>query len=405
MTSMFGSSLSGQAGYVHESTHFGRHLLFAKESDNRSAGQHKNVSENDASNTTTIKEAKKWTCAPASIEQFPRTLMSKYTREHGGVIIHLIVALYTFLALAVICDDYFVPSLEKLCDNMNLSSDVAGATFMAAGSSAPELAASVIAVFVSKDDVGLGTVVGSAVFNITLVISVCALFSGLVIDLHWWPMFRDCTYYMISIIALALCIMDETITWFESLILLLLYVLYVVIMANNAVFEKWALSLPISLNNMRTDSGEQTGLMKEDGLAINGKNGSVNAEYIISSSDEEINTTVILERTHANGIQSTEDSGKKKACTKLFNIITLPITTLAWITIPDCRKDSCSRYYMATLIMSVIWISLYSYILVWMITVIGSTVGVSDSIMGLTFLAAGVSTPDALSSLAVAKEG
>ena len=33
---------------------------------------------------------------------------------------------------------------------MNLSPDVAGATFMAAGSSAPELATSVIGVFVAK---------------------------------------------------------------------------------------------------------------------------------------------------------------------------------------------------------------------------------------------------------------
>ena len=41
--------------------------------------------------------------------------------------------------IAIVCDDYFVSSLEKICDKLNLSEDVAGATFMAAGSSAPEL--------------------------------------------------------------------------------------------------------------------------------------------------------------------------------------------------------------------------------------------------------------------------
>ena len=37
---------------------------------------------------------------------------------------------------------------------------MAGATFMAAGSSAPELATSVIGAFVAKDDIGVGSVVG-----------------------------------------------------------------------------------------------------------------------------------------------------------------------------------------------------------------------------------------------------
>ena len=49
-----------------------------------------------------------------------------------------------FWAIAIVCDDYFVPCLEIICDKMDLQSDVAGATFMALGSSAPELFASVI---------------------------------------------------------------------------------------------------------------------------------------------------------------------------------------------------------------------------------------------------------------------
>lgn len=40
-----------------------------------------------------------------------------------------------------------------------------------------------------------------------------------------------------------------------------------------------------------------------------------------------------------------------------------------------------------------------------MITIIGATLGIPDTVMGLTFVAAGVSVPDALSSIAVIKEG
>ena len=52
--------------------------------------------------------------------------------------------------LTIVCNDYFVPALTRVSDALCLTPDVAGATLMAAGSSAPELATSVIAVFVSK---------------------------------------------------------------------------------------------------------------------------------------------------------------------------------------------------------------------------------------------------------------
>ena len=53
----------------------------------------------------------------------------------------------------------FVPSLEAISEKLDLSEDVAGATFMAAGSSAPELFTSVAGVGV-ESDVGVGTIVG-----------------------------------------------------------------------------------------------------------------------------------------------------------------------------------------------------------------------------------------------------
>lgn len=64
------------------------------------------------------------------------------------------------------CDDFFVAALERISEVLNLSEDVAGATFMAAGSSAPELFTSTVDVFIFQSNVGIGTIVGSAVFNI-----------------------------------------------------------------------------------------------------------------------------------------------------------------------------------------------------------------------------------------------
>lgn len=43
--------------------------------------------------------------------------------------------------------------------------------------------------------------------------------------------------------------------------------------------------------------------------------------------------------------------------------------------------------------------------MVWMVVVIGFTFGIPDSVMGITFLAAGSSVPDAMSSVLVVRQG
>ena len=55
--------------------------------------------------------------------------------------------------------------------------------------------------------------------------------------------------------------------------------------------------------------------------------------------------------------------------------------------------------------MAIVWLCILTYLMVWMVTVIGYTFGISDSVMGITFLAAGNSVPDALSSILVVRQG
>lgn len=96
---------------------------------------------------------------------------------------------------------------------LKMSPDVAGATFMAAGSSAPELATVIIGVFYAEDDIGISGVIGSAVFNIMFVISVCALATGTIVYLNWWPLIRDSAFYAISILVMLVVIVDEDVNW------------------------------------------------------------------------------------------------------------------------------------------------------------------------------------------------
>lgn len=59
---------------------------------------------------------KRANCTPPAIEQFPDPLIGPSARRHGGLIIHLLLAMYTFVGLAIVCDDYFVASLDRICE-------------------------------------------------------------------------------------------------------------------------------------------------------------------------------------------------------------------------------------------------------------------------------------------------
>ena len=102
-----------------------------------------------------------------------RCARTKFPATYGLVPLYLLIILYCFLGLAIVCDELFVPALEIMAEKMELSNDVAGATLMAAGGSAPELATSLFGTFAGSD-VGMGTIVGSAVFNVLFVIGACA---------------------------------------------------------------------------------------------------------------------------------------------------------------------------------------------------------------------------------------
>ncbi|XP_055716381.1 probable sodium/potassium/calcium exchanger CG1090 isoform X1 [Phlebotomus papatasi] len=448
---------------------------------------------------------KRQNCTPPAIEQFPQPLMGPNARKHGGLVIHVIVAIFTFLGLAIVCDDYFVSSLDRICEELKLSPDVAGATFMAAGSSAPELATVVIGVFFAKDDIGVSGVIGSAVFNIMFVISVCALCSGTVCQLNWWPLVRDCFFYSVSILVMLIIIFNDTISWVEATVMLVFYVFYCIALHFNSALERWAMTwkLPIKLptkeeqsalvtyknisdptytqnaqavtnlsqepqqeqpkvdeqsymydanaswdpnaawgdesggNNYGTaattntgwgDTGQQNVDSWDGNNAWASGEGQQNYGYNRDGAEQNIQDTNTVPQGNptTGSVQQTQQvSSYYKSAepknTEPINPLEKPTTggvpaLIAWyivypihymcrLTMPDCRLEKYRNWYPFTFLISMIWISFYSYFMVWMITIIGATLGIPDTVMGLTFVAAGVSVPDALSSIAVIKEG
>lgn len=163
----------------------------------------------------------------------------------GWLVLYILVIIYLFVGMAVICDDYFGQCLEIIAKRLKLSDDVAGATFLAAGSSTPELFMA-IAGTVYGSDVGIGTIVGSAVFNISIIIGLSAMFvpertlpNGTklkALQIDWRPLFRDLIFYSVAITMLLVFFAVSSpneVEWWEALLLVLGYVAYVVFMTQS----------------------------------------------------------------------------------------------------------------------------------------------------------------------------
>lgn len=73
----------------------------------------------------------------SSNRKFPPDLFTAVQRKQGAIILHISGVIYMFVALAIVCDEFFIPALDVITEKLDISEDVAGATFMAAGGSAP----------------------------------------------------------------------------------------------------------------------------------------------------------------------------------------------------------------------------------------------------------------------------
>ncbi|GFV07627.1 hypothetical protein TNCV_4941291 [Trichonephila clavipes] len=183
-------------------------------------------------------------CIPSGIDAFPNDFFTQQERLMGGVAVHILIALYTCAMIGIVCHDYFVPSLEIISDRMKLPADIAGATFMAIGTSAPELFSSITGSFITEGDIGVGTIIGSAVFNIVGVTGlVGVILWNQVLDIDWYPIARDCIVYGVTIFTLIWIISDNIIVWWEAFVLLLIFAIYIIMLCYNQKLEIWSRDL------------------------------------------------------------------------------------------------------------------------------------------------------------------
>lgn len=356
---------------------------------------------NPQTTTTESLELPHRNCTPAAIFEFPSDGFTREDRRHGWIAVHVLIACYCFWLLAIVCDDYFVPAIELMCKKLQVKEDVAGATFMAAASSSPELFINCVGTFVTKGDIGVGAVVGSAVFNILAVPAVCGLFGGQVVQLSWWPVTRDSMMYGVAVIALITVLVDGKVMWYEAMVLVSAYVLYITAMYCNdpisrfmgRAFRRKSCIRPyaeVTEISPLLSNGCQNGANGGDCAAAKNGNGH-----------------------HACASDASEDSFEEEELAStpwnwrdengLAYICRWPITFVLWATIPDCRRYPKLR--LLTFFACIFWIGITSYFVAFLVTVVGDTISIPDSVMGLTFLAAGTSVTEAVSSIIVTNQG
>lgn len=260
----------------------------------------------------------------------------------------LLMLLASFYFLAKIVDEFFIESLDNIVNFLKLPPSVAGATFMAAGTSAPELTTTLFALFLvgANPATGLGTVVGSAIFQILVVIGFTALVKTSY--LNWKPVIRDGVMYSASVLLLIWMIADGTITQFESMVLVGAYFIYLL---SLAIWTKYV---------DESKEPDPIELVEQE-----------------------------LEQRHNHPVQ--------QVWARVNRVLEMPFKL-----IPDCSQNP--NWTIPVFLISLAGIAVGSYILVVGGEAFAMGIGVPTSIVALTILAGGTSVPEMISSAIVAKQ-
>ncbi|XP_075898899.1 sodium/potassium/calcium exchanger 2-like isoform X3 [Nelusetta ayraudi] len=327
---------------------------------------------------------------PVQHIDYPSDLFSIDDLRRGWVILHMFGMVYMFISLAIVCKEFFVPSLWVIQDRLAISDDVTGATFMAVGRTVPRHLSLLIGAFLGPSNVGFGSIVGAAVYKILFVIGVSALFSRRVLHLTKWPFFRDVSFYLLSLVLLIIFFLDNIITWWESMMLVTVYILYVIFLKFNVQVEQ-ALKTRLHKheNSIQVVEPETAVMSAASGVA----EGPERDEDVMKRGEQE-------GKGEALSLKWPETLRKQAVF-----LFLLPITFPLWLTLPDVRHLKSERLVAVTFLGCIVWIHIFSYFMLWWAHRAGETFSIPETIIGLTVLAVGTSIPDLIASGIVARRG
>lgn len=123
------------------------------------------------------------------------------------------------LTALLIASDWFVSAAERIGLSLGISPFIIGVTIVAFGTSLPELATSIAAVFSGSSEIVVGNVIGSNVTNILLVLGLTAIVGKkIVLDFDVWDI--DMPLLLASAVFLYFALNDGVISIVEALMFL-----------------------------------------------------------------------------------------------------------------------------------------------------------------------------------------
>lgn len=136
-----------------------------------------------------------------------------------------IAAIGTTMVVVALGAHWMVEAAARLAKRFGVSELVIGLTVVAAGTSAPEFAVTIIAAFQGQGDISVGNIVGSNIFNLGFILGGCAIVRAIPVDrmLLW----RDGTILALTtVLLLGLIGFDLELDRLDGAILFGLLILY-----------------------------------------------------------------------------------------------------------------------------------------------------------------------------------
>mmetsp|Transcript_93231 Transcript_93231/g.266526 ORF Transcript_93231/g.266526 Transcript_93231/m.266526 type:complete len:540 (+) Transcript_93231:370-1989(+) len=322
----------------------------------------------------------------------------------GGLMLKIGGIIFIFVGIAIVCDEYFQPALEAISEALDLSADVAGATFLAAGSSAPELFTSLSDAFsVCPASMGIGTIVGSAMFNILVIVALsCAVAgqSGASLLIDWRPVARDVTYYTISILMMAAFFDDGKVTVAEAAIMVVAYFSYIVFMMFN---EK--IMAQCSSKVAPDDDKSKQGDVDAAAAALEGGGDEKKASEDSADGGEDGEDDDDGPFWH----RITETPEGANPLSWILYLLSLPFLIVFALTVPDCDHPTFTncfkQIYWVSFLNCILWIGILCHFMVEWAHECAIILDVDPIVVALVVLATGTSIPDAIGSMVAAKNG
>ncbi len=157
------------------------------------------------------------------------------------------ILLIVGFALLVKGADIFVGGASSIAKKFNISELVIGLTVVAFGTSAPELAVSTVASINGQNAIAISNVVGSNIFNILVVLGVCAVLIPINVDSAILK--REFPFALGATTILVFMLYDGVLSRLEGIVFLILFIAFLYVILKSA---KGNLADEVEVNEVET---------------------------------------------------------------------------------------------------------------------------------------------------------